>query len=91
MARTLVLGIGISLTPSLTGFDFKLPDNFSETIEIISELTPKDFHPLSSTKRFLVFLTDLSIVPLSNGLIDLRSIISEEMPLIFNTLLILIN
>ena len=55
------------------------------TLDIMSDDKLEFGHPCSMTHRFLVLLTDCNMVFSSNGLIVLKSIISEEIFFIFSS------
>ena len=64
--------------------------NYLSTIEaIISELMPYFIQPLSTTSKFLVFLTEFNIGFISKGLSDLKSITSAFTLNDFNILAVL--
>ena len=50
----------------------------------ISEPIPHYGHPSSTVTHLPVFLTDFTIASLSNGLIDLKFITSQEIPYSLN-------
>ena len=70
----------MSSKPNLFVLIINLLPIVSETTDKISELIPKFIHPLSTTIRFLVFLTELIIGLVSSGRKDLKSIISVLTP-----------